>query len=42
MLPAAEERTESTPMGPAMAGGVGASPGRLAMARAMRRGRVAF
>jgi len=42
IVPAAEERTESTPMGPAMAGGIGASPGRLAMARAMRRGRVAF
>jgi hypothetical protein len=37
MPAAAEER-----MGPAMAGGVGGSPIRRAMARGMRTGRVAF
>jgi len=39
---AAEERTESTPMGAAMAAGVGGSPMRRAVARGMRSGRVAF
>lgn len=38
----AEARSDTAPIGPALARAVGASPGRRALARGMRGGKVAF